>query len=60
MDGLIQVSWCFWYYTESHSLQVVVSNTDVLQVGPTSDMVEKGPPIPQDWVGKQRCSGLLG
>lgn len=26
-----------------------------LEVGPTSDMVEKGPPIPEDWVGKQRC-----
>ena len=25
------------------------------QVGPTSDMVEKGPPVPEDWVGKQRC-----
>ncbi len=34
--------------------------SNVLQVGPTSDMVEKGPPIPQDWVGKQRCLDLLG
>ena len=29
-----------------------------LQVGPTSDMVEKGPPVPEDWVGKQRCLAL--
>jgi len=30
-----------------------------LLVGPTSDMVEKGPPIPQDWVGKQRWNEVL-
>jgi dynein heavy chain len=30
-----------------------------LLVGPTSDMVEKGPPIPADWVGKPRWNEIL-
>jgi len=30
-----------------------------LLIGPTSDMVESGPPIPADWVGKPRWNEIL-
>jgi len=30
-----------------------------LLIGPTSDMVEHGPPIPADWVGKPRWNEIL-
>jgi dynein heavy chain len=30
-----------------------------LLVGPTSDLVENGPPLPADWVGKPRWNEVL-
>ncbi|CAE7602693.1 Dnah1 [Symbiodinium sp. CCMP2456] len=30
-----------------------------LLVGPTADLVEKGPPIPEEWVGKPRWNEIL-
>ena len=39
--------------------KVPAYQTDEAQVGPTADLVENGPAIPAEWVGKQRWNEIL-